>query len=346
MRPQGEFMMVTDVGFPSAAAVFEAFTAYQRTGAIKAAIEMDLFTGLGEGLGTAEELAKRCQTSERGMRILCDYLVAIGFLVKADRRYGLTPQSAMFLDRRSPAYIGTGVHFLTSPWLVDLFKDVASAVRKGGTVMDAGGALAPEHPLWTEFARTMAPLARLTAQLLANLLQADTGHRCRVLDVAAGHGLFGIAVAQRNPRAEVVALDWPNVLAIAEENAKDAGVAERFRTISGDALTVDYGTGYDLVLLANFLHHLDWHGCEKLLGKVRRALKPSGLAVTLEFIPDEDRVTPTESAGIALTMLVSTSGGDAYTFSEYEEMFRRAGFSSSELHSLPPSFQRVVIAKK
>ena len=109
---------------------------------------------------------------------------------------------------------------------------------------------------------------------------------------------------------------------------------------------MDYGTGYDFVLLANFLHHLDKRGCEKLLGKVRRALKPRGRAVALEFIPNEDRVTPPEPAGISLTMLVSTPGGDAYTFSEYEEMFRRAGFSSSELHPLPPSFQRVVISRK
>ena len=127
------------------------------------------------------------------------------------------------------------------------FADVAGAVRKGGTVVDAGGATAPEHPMWVDFARAMAPLPGFVAQLLANLLDADAGRPWHVLDIAAGHGLFGITLAARNPRASVVALDWANVLTVAEENARAAGVADRFRTVPGSAFTVDYGRDYDLI---------------------------------------------------------------------------------------------------
>ncbi len=167
-----------------------------------------------------------------------------------------------------------------------------------------------------------------------------------MLDIAAGHGLFGITLAQHNPNAEVVAVDWPNVLAVAEENAQAAKVAARYRTVRGSAFDVDYGNGYDLVLLTNFLHHFDPPTCEKLLHKVHAALAPGGRAVTLEFVPNEDRVSPPIPATFAMVMLGTTPSGDAYTFSEYERMFRNAGFSSSELHPLPPTPHQVVMSHK
>jgi len=326
------------------ARVFQGFTAYQLSAALKGAIELDLFSAIAEGNATAEALATRCQASTRGVRILCDYLAAVGFLRKTDGRYTLDPESGPLLDRHSPLYVGSAIRFLASPVVMQSFADVAGAVRKGGTVVDAGGATAPEHPMWVDFARAMAPLAGLAAQLLANLLDADAGRPWHVLDIAAGHGLFGITLAARNPRASVVALDWANVLTVAEENARAAGVADRFRTVPGSAFTVDYGRDYDLVLLTNFLHHFDEEACVAVLRKVHAALRPGGRAVTVEMISDENRVTPPEAATFALVMLAGTPGGDAYPFSEFERMFHRAGFARSELHPLPPGFLRAVIS--
>ena len=326
------------------ARVFQGFTAYQLSAALKGAIELDLFSAIAEGNATAEALATRCQASTRGVRILCDYLAAVGFLRKTDGRYTLDPESGPLLDRHSPLYVGSAIRFLASPVVMQSFADVAGAVRKGGTVVDAGGATAPEHPMWVDFARAMAPLAGLAAQLLANLLDADAGRPWHVLDIAAGHGLFGITLAARNPRASVVALDWANVLTVAEENARAAGVADRFRTVPGSAFTVDYGREYDLVLLTNFLHHFDEEACVAVLRKVHAALRPGGRAVTVEMISDENRVTPPEAATFALVMLAGTPGGDAYPFSEFERMFHRAGFARSELHPLPPGFLRAVIS--
>jgi len=226
----------------------------------------------------------------------------------------------------------------------EAFTDVAAAVRKGGTVLGERGTVEAEHPIWVDFARSMAPIAGMTAQLLAGVLEADAGRPWRVLDVAAGHGMFGITLAQRNPRAEVVALDWPSVLAVAQENAGKAGVADRLRLLPGDAFAVDWGRGYDLVLLPNFLHHFDPPTCETILGKAHAALAAGGRAVTVEFVPDEGRVTPVEAATFGLVMLTMTPGGDVYTFTEYERMARNAGFARSELHDLPPSPQRVVVS--
>lgn len=331
---------------PSPILFFETVNAYQRTEVIKAAIELDLFTAIGEGRETAQALAERCRASERGMRILCDYLVVLGFLTKEAGRYGLTPDSAMFLDQRSPAYVGGITRFLLSPLLANGFKDVAAAVRKGGTVMSEEGTVSFENPIWVEFARAMAPLTILPSQLIAQMAGLDQERKLKVLDIAAGHGMYGIAFAERYPNAEIVAVDWTSVLEVAKENAQKAGVSERYRTIPGSAFEVDYGSGYDVVLLTNFLHHFDPATCEKLLKKVHTALADRGQAITLEFVPNEDRVSPPTAATFSMVMLASTPSGDAYTFAELERMFSNAGFSRSELHPLPPGIQQVVISYK
>ena len=331
---------------PSPALFFETINAYQRTQSLKGAIELDLFTAIAEGANTAPALARRCDASERGIRILCDYLVVIEFLTKDENRYGLTVDSEVFLNRNSPAYLGNAVKFLSSAELTGGFNDVAAIVRKGGTLIGEEGTISTENPIWVEFARSMSSLMALPAELLAKLIDADNGEKCRVLDIAAGHGLFGITIAKHNPQAEVVAVDWPLVLEVAKENAKAAGVAERYSTIPGSAFDVDYGGGYDIVLLTNFLHHFDPPTCEKLLKKVHSALAPGGRAVTFEFVPNEDRVSPPVPATFSMMMLGTTPSGDAYTFSEYDRMFRNTGFSSSELHPLPPTFQQVVISHK
>jgi SAM-dependent methyltransferase len=336
----------TEARPPSPALFFDTINAYQRTEALKAAVELDLFTAIGAGNHTVAALARQCQASERGVRTLSDYLVVIGFLTKQGDRYQLTPDSAMFLDRRSPACLASAVAFLASPMLTDHFRDVAAIVRKGGTVVSDEGTVAHDHPIWVEFARSMRPMMAMPAELLAQLVGAGSGQRWKVLDMAAGHGLFGIAIARQNPNAEIGALDWPNVLAVAEENARAARVADRHRLLPGSAFEVDYGRDYDLVLLTNFLHHFDIPTCETLLRKVHAALKPGGRAVTLEFIPNEDRVSPPISAAFSLMMLGSTQGGDAYTFSEYQRMFANAGFVKSEFHRLPPTEQQVVIATR
>jgi 2-polyprenyl-3-methyl-5-hydroxy-6-metoxy-1,4-benzoquinol methylase len=331
---------------PSPEIFFDALMAYQRAAALKAAIELDVFTAIAEGAQTPDTLAEKCNASARGLRILCDYLVIGGFLTKAQNQYALTPDSAAFLDRRSPAYVGSAVDFLASPMMVEAFNHTAESVRKGGTAMSAEGSMEPEHPVWVDFARAMAPLMAMPAGLIAQLLDADAGESWKVLDIAAGHGIFGITLAKHNQNAEIFAVDWANVLAVAEENAQAAGVSDRHHKIIGSAFDVEFGEGYDIVLLTNFLHHFDQATIETLLRKVHAALKPGGRAVTLEFVPNADRISPPTSAAFSIIMLTTTASGDAYTFAEFDEMFRNAGFASSELHALPPSFQQVVISVK
>ena len=328
------------------ATLFETFTAYQRTEVLRAGIELGVFTAAGTQGATSDDLAARCKTAPRGMRILCDTLAATGFLAKKDNRYSLPAELQPFLDKSSPLYVGTVIDFIGSDMIMASFRDLTNAVRRGGTTVADEGTLAPEHPIWVEFARSMAPLAAMTGQLIATLLNADDAPAWRVLDIAAGHGNFGISLALRNPRAEIVALDWANVLEVAERNARATGVIDRFRKLPGSAFDVDFGTGYDLVLITHFLHHFDPPTCEKLLRKVHAALEPGGRAVTLEWAPNDDRVSPVEAATFAAVMLATTPAGDAYTATELAAMCKKAGFAKSELHELPMTPQRVLISTK
>jgi 2-polyprenyl-3-methyl-5-hydroxy-6-metoxy-1,4-benzoquinol methylase len=331
---------------PSPQLFFQTINAYQRTEALKAAIELEVFTAIGEGQTSVSEIAKRCETSERGMRILCDYLCIIGFLSKDGTNYSLTQDSAVFLDKRSPAYLGGATEFISTEKLTDNFKNFAEVVRKGGSLDPEGGTVSPDNPIWVKFAKAMAPMIAMPAQLLAKLVDPSADSKLKVLDIAAGHGFFGIAFATNNKQAEIVAVDWPKVLEVAKENAARAGVGDRYSTNEGSAFDVEYGSGYDLVLLTNFLHHFDPPTCEMLLRKVHASLGEGGRAVTLEFVPNEDRISPPDAAAFSVMMLGSTPSGDAYTFSELQRMFATAGFARSEIHELPPTIQRVVISQK
>jgi 2-polyprenyl-3-methyl-5-hydroxy-6-metoxy-1,4-benzoquinol methylase len=132
---------------------------------------------------------------------------------------------------------------------------------------------------------------------------------------------------------------------VAEEHAQQAGVLDRYRMIAGDAFKVDYGTGYDVALVTNFLHHYDAETCTTLLRKIAGALKPGGQAVVLEFVPNPDRVSPPLPAAFSLTMLADTVAGDAYTFSELRDQLERAGFRDVAAHPTPTP-ETIVVGRK
>ncbi len=332
---------------PTPERIFQTINAIQSSAALKGALELGLFTALGSESKTAESLSKTIGASERGVRILCDCLVIGGLLQKEGVEYRSSPDTALFLDENSPAYFGSAARFMLGAYFEN-FSDIAAAVRKGGTLLEGMGTVEPDNPLWVDFARSMVPLVKHSADFIAELVMRDISKDkpFRMLDVAASHGLFGIEIATRHPQAEVVALDWEAVLDVASENAERAGVSDRLTRLPGDAFDVDFGEGFDLVLLANFLHHFDVATCTAFLRKVYRSLNAGGCAVTLEFVPNEDRVSPPDQASFSLTMLATTASGDAYTFKQLESMAADAGFARSELHRMQGPPQSVVVSRK
>jgi SAM-dependent methyltransferase len=318
--------------------------AYQKTAAVKAAVELDLFSAIGGGTASGDTLAARIGAAPRGVRILCDYLTVQGLLIKQSDGYRLAPSSAVFLDGSSPACMTSIVEFVAAPEMMQLYlEDPAGYVRNGGSIGLAN--LAPDHPLWVKFARAMVPFMAPIAQGIAAEVARWPVLPRKVLDVAAGHGVFGIAIGKAVPGARIVALDWRPVLEVAQENARREGLDARYTTIPGSAFDVDWGDGYDLILIPNYLHHFDREGCVRLLERARAALVPGGAALVVEMVPNDDRVSPPFPAMFAFVMLGSTPKGDAWTARELEAMGRAAGFTDSMAQPLPPSPQTMIVLR-
>ncbi|HVM97185.1 MAG TPA: hypothetical protein VMT89_12405, partial [Candidatus Acidoferrales bacterium] len=169
---------------PSLELVWSTFTGYQRTAALKAALDLDVFTHIAAGLVTVDALAPACKAAPRGLRALLGHLAMDGFLTRDGDRYGLSATSAMMLDRNSATFVGSAAEFIASPMIMETFSRLTDAIRRGGTAVGDEGTLEADHPVWVQFARAMAPLARMTGMLVGNLLDVERAPGWKVLDIA------------------------------------------------------------------------------------------------------------------------------------------------------------------
>ncbi len=335
---------------PNPGRIIAMMTAFEQTAALSAAIGLGLFSAIAKGAQTVDALSEACAAAPRGVRILSDTLVVYGLLTKDDGLYGLTPEAAAFLDEAQPTYIGAAARFLASPEKIALyFDDAVGWARRGGPVDRAN--TTPDSAVWVDFARGMANFMRPVAESLAKTLSSNAPPAPRVLDIAAGHGLFGIEFAKRRGDAHITALDWAAVLEVARENAVEAGIGERFATRAGSAFDAELGGPYDLILIPNFLHHFDAPTCIAFLARVAASLsepqgdRPGGAAAIVEYTPDASRVSPAVPALFALSMLTGTPAGDAYTTEELAEMCRLADLNDVAIAPLAHTQQTLLLAR-
>lgn len=326
---------------PNPQLVWDAILGHQQTQALKAGVELGLFNSLGDGPQTAAQLAARAGVAERGMRILCDYLVVHGLIAKDNQLYSHTPTSAVFLDSRSPASMAPTLPFIISDRMVHASSLLTEAIRLNRTAL-AEPIAGEEVADWVTFAQTMQPMMHNAAVFMAAQLSASGALPTKVLDVASSHGLFGMAVAQAIPGCEIVALDFPSVLEVTAANFRTAGIP--LTLLPGSAFTADLGSGYDAILVTNLFHHFSAADNIRLMQRFRAALRAGGQMLTLEFVPNEDRVSPPAPASFAMTMLVNTPAGDAFTFAEYDAMLTAAGFGARHMVDVPMSAHRLITA--
>jgi ubiquinone/menaquinone biosynthesis C-methylase UbiE len=330
---------------PDPGRVLGMITGFEQTAAMLAALDVGLFTAVAEGAGSAAALSASIGCPPRATRMLADVLCAHGLLTKIDGVYGLAADAALYLDGRSPAYIGDAARFLASSQKLALcLEDPEGWMRRGGPAHAANTAANAE--VWVDFARGMGPMMAPAAENLARALKAKGLAVRRILDVAAGHGLFGVEAAKAFPEARVVALDWAAVLEVAKAMAAAAGVGGRFETLVGDAFTTPLGRDYDLILIPNFLHHFDRKTCVGFLSRAADALAPGGKLAIVEYVVDEERISPPAAALFTFSMLTATPAGETYTRSELTRMCAAAGLGAVVIESLPSSPQTLVMASR
>jgi precorrin-6B methylase 2 len=293
---------------------------------IRAAVHYHIFDNLDKSEKTASELADAAGVPLRGVRAIANALVGISLLAKdAKGRYSLTPESAAFLVSGKPSFLGRLI-WHTTVQILPRWSKLEEAVEHGEPV---GGVNHQEGGVefFQQFVEDLFPLSYPAAQALAAELKlAESASPMSVLDLAAGSGVWSIALAQASPKVAVTAVDWPGVLEVTQRMTARFGVADRYTFVAGDLGLADFGRGHNVATLGHILHSEGETRSRELLKKTFGALAPGGTIAIQEFLVDEQRMSNTMGLLFAVNMLVATDDGDTFSFEEIASWLREAGF--------------------
>jgi ubiquinone/menaquinone biosynthesis C-methylase UbiE len=301
---------------------------------IEAAVKHRLFDSLSASPKTAPQLAKEARASVRGVTAICNVLVGLRLLARDRDRYTLTPESAAFLVSHSPAYHGAFFNHISTQlipkWLA-LNKIVRTGKPATGVNSEKLGAA-----FFAKFVESIFPLSYSAAKALGGHLGIPKSTKpVSVLDLAAGSGVWSIALAEQSPLVHISAVDWPPVLPVTKKIARRHGVGNRLTTIPGDLLKVGFGKNHQVATLGHILHSEGPARSRKLLKKTFDALAPGGTIAIMEFLVNKDRTDPVIGLLFAVNMLINTEEGDTFSFEEISGWLREAGFKNPRLLKVP-----------
>lgn len=295
---------------------------------LSTALQLRVFSHMADGQHTAAEIAKAAEADERAMRMLLDALVGLQLLSKSREGYQLSPLAEKYLVRSSPTYVGT---MMETERMWNTWGHLTEVVRTGKPVR-----VIEDKDVAEEFfpllVRSLHVMNSEPARRLAEALGAGrTQKGLRVVDVACGSGVWGIAVAEADKEAHVTAQDFPGVFEVTREFVKRHNVEDRFDYLPGDLKEVDFGESrYDLAILGNIVHSEGEQSSRDLFKRLHRALRAGGRIAILEMVPNDERTGPPFALLFALNMLVNTEQGGTYTLAEYTDWLKDAGFSRVE----------------
>jgi precorrin-6B methylase 2 len=305
---------------------------------IKAAVQHGLFDQLDQGPKSAQELADGAGVPLRGVRAVSNALVSIDLLAKdSEGRYSLTPESATFLVRGKPAFLGRMITHTTVqilPRWMRLAETVEHGKPVGGVNHQEGGV-----EFFQQFVEDLFPMSYPAARALAAELKVAAAESpVSVLDLAAGSGVWSIALAQASPNVAVTAVDWPGVLEVTQRMTARFGVSDRYTFVADDLGLADFGSGHQVATLGHILHSEGEARSRELLKKTFTALASGGTIAIQEFLVDQQRAKNTMGLIFAVNMLVATDDGDTFSFEEIAGWLKETGFVDvRELDSPGPS---------
>ena len=312
---------------------------YVPTLILEAAIHHRVFDVLDAGPKTLKETAAATGASERGLRTIMNALVGLNFLAKTDgSRYALTPESAAFLVSTNPGFQG-GMLKHTSRQLIPKWLQLNEIVTTGKPAVSVNQE-GDGSEFFQKFVVDIFPMSYPAAQALGRHLAprqvlTGSGAPVRVLDLAAGSGVWGIALAQSSDQVTVTAVDWSGVMPATRATVARFGLTGRFQFIEGDLLSADFGTGHTVATLGHIVHSEGEARSKELFRKTFQALAPGGTISIAEFLVNEDRTGPVMSLFFAANMLVNTDNGDTYSFEEIRGWLAEAGFTNARLLEVP-----------
>jgi 2-polyprenyl-3-methyl-5-hydroxy-6-metoxy-1,4-benzoquinol methylase len=317
------------------AAIFQMFQAAQATAILTAGVQLGVFAALAGGARrSAAEVGERVRCPPRSTRILLDALAVVGLIEKERDVYQLGPLAEEHLVPGKPMYVGDLAGIFGNPMIWTGMSRLSEAVRSGGTILSEH-AETPKNPFWETFAQSSASMAFPAAGALEAIVGdfLASKPKARVLDIAAGSGIYGYTLAKR-ANVELTLLDWPNVLAQTREWGKRLGAQmERVRFVEGNLFEVDYRGPYELILLSHVYHHFDPETCLSLTRKVAGALAPGGRVAVQDFVSSPDLSNPAATM-FSIVMLAWTTKGEAYTEADYSGWFTACGLKAPSAHPI------------
>jgi 3-hydroxy-5-methyl-1-naphthoate 3-O-methyltransferase len=324
----------TPAAGPNPDRIMQLAWAYAPPLILESALHFRVFDLLDEKPRGTAELSRLSGASERGLRVILNALVGLEFLTRDGDCYRLTPESAAFLVSTKPGYRGAFFHH-TVRQLIPRWMQLPEAVRTGQPVFAVNQEKTGQE-FFTEFVESLFPLSYPAARMLADHLEVRAnGGPASVLDIGAGSGVWGIALAQGRPDVRIHAVDWPGVLEVTRKVAERHGVADRLTTAAGDLLEADFGSGHQVATIGHIFHSEGPARSKQLLRRTYEALAPGGTVAIAEWIPNEERTGPPGALLFAVNMLVHTETGDTFTFGEMADWLQEAGFKNPRLLEVP-----------
>jgi precorrin-6B methylase 2 len=338
--PLKEVNMAAQVSAPvTPERIFQFAWGYAHPLILEAAIRHRVFDVLDGGPKSLAEISEATGASERGLKAIVEFLVGLAFLERqSDGKFALGPEAAAFLVSTKPGFQG-GLIRHCSEHLIPRWLNLNEVVATGKPVspvnQQADGA-----EFFEQFVTDIFPMSYRVAQELAVHLElAGTAEAVRVLDLAAGSGVWGIALAQSSQHVTVTAVDWHGVIPVTKKTVARFGLAERFTFVEGDLHDADFGSGHNVATLGHILHSEGEALSRKLLGRTFAALAPGGTIAIQEFLVNNDRSGPLNGLIFAVNMLVNTDSGSTFSFEQISEWLTEAGFVNArtvETHGPSP----------
>jgi precorrin-6B methylase 2 len=313
---------------------------YRASQVIMTAERLGLFTILGTGSKTLDELTSVIHASHRGLRMLCDALTTLGFLEKQGTTYANSALSCEFLLPE----VATSQNALVrhAARLYERWGFLHDAVLSGKPVNNASQSVGLQGNE-EDFALAMASSGAIQAVETARRLDLSTAQT--LLDLGGGPASYAIEFVRRNPKLTAVVFDSERTLKVAQARIKAAGLSARIQVRAGDIFKSDWGGPYDVVFVSNVVHVFSGEYNQMLTRKAASNLTSQGRMCIKDFVVQADHAGPEWASLFALNMLINTAEGDCYSSQEIRQWFHAADLVFvEEMELAPPS--RLLIARK
>jgi len=328
---------------PDPSAIVRLSTAYWDSQTLLTANRIGLFDFLADGARSAEEVAEALKLDPRSSGLFLRACVGLGLLTEEASRFANASVAAVFLTKRSPAFMGNAIRY--SDQLYATWGCLEDALRSGKPALAAEAYLG-DNPVRTRtFVQAMHERALGVARALVGIL--DLHGRRSMLDVGGGPGTYSVLLTERFPGLSAEVLELPGVAAVARELVAAAGASDRVTLRDGDYHSSDFGSGKDVVLMSGMFHRETEHACRGLIARAAACLEPGGLLVVSDVFTDRGGSQPTFAAMFGLNMMLTAPDGGVHADAAVQGWMADSGFRELRVVPLPPPMpHRVVLGVK